>query len=183
MKNGPIGLVGRLNAGSVDVDFDLGQDRGHFRRRGRSTQAIADGLLQHEPDRALGLRDADVERLRRDLRRRLLGLHEDVPDLRTVAVDDDQLVAVADDLRQPARGLLRARDLLFLRAAILGTKQRIAAEGDDRQLHQRSSRSSGMVMQRGPPRARDSSLPAICSAYFLSVHVSSSVRPRSRSSS
>ncbi len=38
-------------------------------------------------------------------------------------------------------------------------------------------------MQLGPLRARDNSWPAIRTAYFVSVHVSSSVRPRRKSSS
>src|ERR1700741_2130358 len=147
-------------------------------------QPIANGLLQHEPDRAFRLRAANVQRLWRDLRRGLLGLHEDVPHLRAVAVDDDHPVTVANDVHQPPRGLFRTGNLLFLCAVILGAKERIAAEGHyGEPVHFRSSRSNGMVMQRGPPRARDNSLPAICNAYFLFVQVSSSVRPRSTSSS
>jgi hypothetical protein len=73
------------------------------------------------------------------------------------------LVAVAHDLREPARGLLGARDLLFLRAAVFGRSSALppnATTASFRSAIRAPQRSSGMVMQRGPPRARDNSLPA-----------------------
>src|SRR5437867_4355150 len=49
-------------------------------------------------------------------------------------MNDDELVFGAHDLGEPARSLPRSRDLLFLRPAIFGSQQRVAAEGDDREL-------------------------------------------------
>src|SRR5207237_6729649 len=115
-------------------------------------------------------------RLRWDLRRRFLGLDQDVADLRAVAVHDDQLVAGADDLSEPARGLLGPRDLLLLRAVVLGPQKGISAEGHDGELavsgHSSSSaqlrhpeRSEGSQTShseilRCPPRLRGSAAPA-----------------------
>ncbi len=47
----------------------------------------------------------------------------------------------------------------------------------------RRSRTSGIVMQRGPPRARASSVVESWTAYFLPPRASTSLRPRRRSSS
>jgi hypothetical protein len=71
-------------------------------------------------------------------------------------VDNDQFVVVANDFRQPSRGLLRACDLLFLRAMILGTKKRIAAESDYSETHRLKfhsgdTRAQGLANQRCRP--------------------------------
>jgi uncharacterized low-complexity protein len=49
-----------------------------------------------------------------------------------------------------------------VRSAIFRLQKRVAAEGDHGEARcgsHRSSRSRGMVMHRGPPRARESSCP------------------------
>ena len=125
-------------------------------------QSIADRLLQHEPHRAFRLRHGNVERLRRNFRRCFFRLNQDVADLGPVAVHNEQSISLRDDFGQPARGLFGSRDLFLMGSAIFLSKKRVAAEGDHREARcgsHRSSRSSGMVMQRGPPRARDNSCP------------------------
>src|SRR5207249_4170858 len=119
-----------------------------------AVQPVADGLLQQKPHRALGLRTANIKSLWRDLRRCFFVLHEDVVDLRSVAVLDDQLVAVTHDLGEPSSGLLPARDLLLLCAAILGTEQRVAAERHDGEFGRRGH-------ARGPREREASSCSAV----------------------
>ena len=87
--------------------------------------------MQQKSNRSFRLRDGDVERLRRNFRRRLFRLDEDVADLRAVSVHDDHVKTAHDQLRQPARRLFGARNLLLVRSSILGPQQRVAAEGDD----------------------------------------------------
>src|SRR5206468_40842 len=75
-----------------------------------------------------------VERLRRNSCGGFLGLNQDIADLRAVAVDDDQVISAHGELRQPTGGLFCTRDLLLVRAAILGSQEGIPAEGHHRQL-------------------------------------------------
>src|SRR5215208_6714966 len=77
----------------VRVDLHFGEHCGDIADEADALQSVADRLLQHETDRAFRLCDGYVQRLRRNLRRRLFGLYEDVADLRPVAVHDDELVA------------------------------------------------------------------------------------------
>ncbi len=85
-------------------------------------------------------------------------------------MNDQQVVAQLGDLREPARGLVCPPPLLLQVSHVTRLPQGVSPEGDQgqrtdersltrpRRDHSRS-RSRGMVMQCGPPRARDSSSP------------------------
>ncbi len=76
----------------IGVDLDHGQDA---RERTVERQKVAQLLLDHVADHPFGLSTEDVERIGLDLLVRR-GLEGEQPDLRTVAVRDDQLVPVGD---------------------------------------------------------------------------------------
>ena len=127
----PDGLRGLQERRVRGVDFDLRHDRHDLLAEPGARQLVVERELEQEPHRPFRLRHAEVERLRRDLLGGLLGLDEDVADLRAVAVDDDELVALADDRDELPDGLARPLELLGRRARVLRPQQRVAAEGDD----------------------------------------------------
>ena len=91
-------LVGSWKAGIVRVDLDHGEEGGDRLLEG---QDVAELLLDHVADRALGLGAEHVER------RVLAGvgdlLQRKQPDLRAVAVGDDDLVLGAKRRQRLAR--------------------------------------------------------------------------------
>ena len=93
-------------------------------------QLVGDGPLEHEAHAALGHRVADVERVGRDLGHGLLHLDEEVAHLGAVAVDDDELVALADDVDHEPGRLLGVLDLFGLDAPLVLGQHGVAAEGD-----------------------------------------------------
>ena len=93
-------------------------------------ELVDQGPLEHVAHAALGHGVADVEGIGRDLVGRRFLLDEQVADLGAVAVDDDQLVALADDGDHEPGGLFGVLDLLFLSAALLFGEKGVPAEGD-----------------------------------------------------
>ena len=125
-----------LKAGSSRIDLDHGQDRGERHLEG---QQVAELLLDHVADHALGLGAQHVERIG------LVGLvggalQRQQPDLRAVAVGDHELVLPGDRRERLGRDAdIRALDLGGHRLAAL--QQGVAAERDDD--------AHGSVPQRG----------------------------------
>ena len=124
--DGPDGLAGVLERRVVDVHLDHRQERRQGLLEGHE---VAQLLLHEVADHALRLGTQDVQRVRRDLR---VGgaLEGQQPDLRPVAVGDDQLVLDGEGCQ------LRAGDphvlaLVLAAHGLAAAKQRIAAEGDD----------------------------------------------------
>ena len=133
--------LGRLGEGRVVlVDDDLGDERGDLLVDGAPPQLVDERPLQHEAHAALGHGVADVERIGRDLVGRLLHLDEEVPDLGPVAVDDDELVALADDVDHELGRPLGVPHLLRLQTFLVFGQHGVAAEGDEGDL--RSHRAS-----------------------------------------
>ena len=137
-------LVGSANAGSSGSTSTIVRIA---RERLLERQEVAQLLLDHVADHALGLGAEDVERIGLDLLVRG-ALEGEQADLRAVAVRDDQLVLVGD------RGQLLGRDA-HVRALLLGghrlaaLEQRVAAQRDD-DAHRRG-RLSRRWWRRGPP--------------------------------
>ena len=115
------------------VDLDLGHDRDDLLAKAGARQLVVEGELEQETHRAFRLGDAEVQRLRRDPVGGLFGLHQDVADLRPVAVDDDELVPLADDRQKHAHGLAGPIELRRRRAVVLRPQERVAAERHDRE--------------------------------------------------
>ena len=93
-------------------------------------ELVVERLLYHVADFRLGLSVAGIER---DLRQPIPGKvrpDEDEPDLRTVAVGDNDLVAGLNDVRDVPAGLGGGGQLVGKRALVLGTYERIAANGE-----------------------------------------------------
>ena len=130
-KNGPTGLDGFRNAGSAASTSTCVMIVTTCLRNPARGSSLSNASSSRNPIEPFRLRHAEVERLRRDLVRGLLGLDQDVPDLRPVAVDDDQLVSLADDRDELSDGFACALELLGRRARVLRAQQRVASEGDD----------------------------------------------------
>ena len=107
--------------------------RQHGRERLLEGQQVAQLLFDDVADHALGLRAQHVERIRVDgvVGR---GLQRQQPDLRPVAVRDDELVA-GGDRRDPFGRRPDVGPLVLRRHRFAAPQQRIAAEGDDDLRH------------------------------------------------
>ena len=127
-EEGADGLGGVLERGILGVDLDLGDDGGDVPALVLLVHGSADGLLQVVADVALGHGAALGEVHARDLGVGLVGEGEgllDHADLRAVAVGDDDLVTLLDDLEQRGSSGADALDLL-----LGGVAEGVAAEGD-----------------------------------------------------
>ena len=129
-----MGLVGCEKGLVLAVDHHLGQHRGHLLVDGALAQLVEDGPLQHVAHAALGHGVADVEGKSGDGGGRRLHLQQDVAHLRAVAVDDDQLVALADDLHHQLRRFLGVAVLFLGRALFAGLQHGIAPKSDQSQF-------------------------------------------------
>ena len=110
---------GAGEAGVLGVDEGARDDRGDGWPHGAAGQGGLEGVEQDEADGALGLGAAPVERHGwHDVGSELV-LDEEVADLGSVAVGDDDLVAGADEVREVAA---RRRD-----GGMLGLGCRVAA--------------------------------------------------------
>ena len=126
------------------------------RSQPRAGERRLERVEDEEADRGLRLRAAPVERHGRDDVGGELVLHQQVADLRPVAVGQDDLDAVRDEAgdRLHRRG---DRPLLRLdRRRAVGAGHGVAAEGDERAHLPPSSGESGSVGARGRPAARAS---------------------------
>jgi hypothetical protein len=149
--------LGRLVEGRVVlVDDDLGDERGDLLVDGPPPQLVDDRPLQHEAHAALGHGVADVERIGRDLVGRLLHLDEEVPDLRPVAVDDDELVAFADEMDHELGRPLGVPHLLGLQTPLVFGQHGVAAESDEGDLRSHRSPWPGLFTSRGGCRCEAS---------------------------
>jgi hypothetical protein len=126
------GLGRRREARVVRGDQRPGDDRRHPPVAASSSERGLERVEEEEADRGLRLRAAPVERDRRDDVRRQLVLHEQVADLRAVAVGEDDLDPVGDQVGDGVHGG-RDRALLGLdRRRSVGPGHGVAAEGDER---------------------------------------------------
>ena len=127
---GADGLGGVLERGVCGVDLDLGEDGGHAARDAAALHLLAQGVLQVVADVALAHGATDGQRARDVLLRVGAGeLGHGVGNhahLRAVAVDDDDLVALLDEVNDGAGGVL---DRLHLLRKVLA--KGVSAEGDD----------------------------------------------------
>ena len=91
------------------------------------TQRIFQLLLDHVADHAAGLGPQHIQRIGLV---RLVGraLQRQQPDLRAVAVGDDQPVPGLNDARQRARGLAHVGPLVFGRQRLAPPQQGVAAK-------------------------------------------------------
>ena len=143
-RNGPIGLVGRENAGSAGstvtwVTSAAGRTRGHPETRRSASEIEA----AHLP---LGHRSEVEERLLGDEARALLVGDGEAADLGAVAVDDDHAPAGPEQRHhRPGHGQ-RVRLLLRVGARLPGTGEGVAAQRDHRDpAHLPPSRPSSMA--------------------------------------
>jgi hypothetical protein len=107
-------------------------------------QGVVEGVHQHEAQRGLRLRTAPVERDRRDDGRRDLVLHQQVPDLRTVAVGDHDVDVADDQVGDTCHRLMGRRDLGARAGPAVGARHRVAAEREQHP-HGRSQSTSALV--------------------------------------
>ena len=129
-------LVGLLNAGSSRIDLDHRQQR---REGALERQQVAELLLDHVADHAFGLRAEHVERIGLDLLVRG-ALQREQPDLRAVAVADDELM-LGGHRRERVGGDPHVGALVFGGHRFAAPQERVAAQrGDD---------EHGSVSQRG----------------------------------
>ena len=126
------GLRGLEERRVVPVDDDLGDERGHVLVDGETAELVDDGPLEEIPHAPLGHGVADVEAVGRNPGHGLLLLEEEVPHLGAVAVDDDELVALADDVDHEFGRLAGVPLLLLLETPFGVREQGVAAEGDER---------------------------------------------------
>ena len=126
----PIGLVGRGEAGVVPGDEGA---RDHGRRTARDAargQGGVEGVHQHEAEGRLGLGAAPVQRHGRHHGRGELVLDQQVADLGAVAVGDDHVVAVGDQLGDRGGRDRGGGDLVLTAGPALGVGHGVAAERD-----------------------------------------------------
>ena len=197
--------LGRVpERGIRGVHLDPREDRDHLLAEPGAEELVVEGELEQESRSS----PASAPRRRRgtagELVGGLFGLDQDVADLRTVAVDDDELVSLPR-IGRSWRTASRARSSCCAvvpessgRSSALPPNATTASgrtkEKKGVRIHLgrrdrrrtgrplsslppsqvashalRSSRTSGIVMQRGPPRARESSWAASRIAYFLAA--------------
>jgi hypothetical protein len=108
----------------VEVHLDHGEQRRERMLRG---QQVAELLLDEVADQPLGLRAEHVEGVRVDPRRVGGRLHREHPDLRTVAVGDDELVLERDGGERLA-GVADVAALDLDGHRLPAPKQRVASE-------------------------------------------------------
>ena len=106
---------------------------------GTGGEIVAQGLREQVADQGLALRAAHVERHRGDDVARLFVLQQDVADLRTVPVRQDDIVAFFQEVDEARAGLLDST-ALGRRVTATGRQKRIAANGHDELRHATPSR-------------------------------------------
>lgn len=94
-------------------------------------QRVLERLCEDVGGRALGLRDQYVQRLRRDACARDRAGKQELADLRSVAMNDDQLVVEFEQREHRLRGCCGDRFLRFRSACALGRVDCIAPDGDN----------------------------------------------------
>src|SRR5262249_23949366 len=85
------------------IDDDLREERHDLAVEPGARQLVPERALEKIPDPPLRLGDADVDRRGRHLRDRLLYLDEEMADLGTVPVDEDEIPSPPDDADEEAR--------------------------------------------------------------------------------
>ena len=116
------------------IDDDLRHDARDGPRGAPCCELVVEGLLEEVPDLGLGFRDAHVQGHRGHAMAGLLVLDQDVPDLGAVPVRYDEREPRLDEVREAGRGL---RDVGLHRgqARVLRRGDRVAADGDDSEVH------------------------------------------------
>ena len=114
VKNGPIGLVGLLKAGSLGSTSTCVSRQATWRSLSRLAQRVLQRLHQQIGDAALAVRDADVERHRRNAVARQHLPHQDLADHRPVAVRDDEFVVELAPAAAAPAAVRCGDDLLLL---------------------------------------------------------------------
>ena len=100
--NPPMGLLGMLESRVVGRHLGLADDRRRLTVHAEAAELVVEVLLQGVADRALGVGAADVERDLVQLVGRELGAPQDEADLRSVAMADGDVPAVAGSCRRCA---------------------------------------------------------------------------------
>ena len=124
------GLVERSVLGGHE---HLGQDGRDAAGHALVCEGVADRLLEQITDASLGGCHVEVERVRRDLRRRLLAAHQLASDLGPIAMHHQHPVALADDRHERLGDPVSTPHLLAWRALLVPGHQRVAAHGHDGQ--------------------------------------------------
>ncbi len=125
-------LVESFERGVLSVDDDLRHDGDDVLRNVTSTELVQQALLQDVAQAALGHRDQHVQRHRGDIVPRLLVLQQQVADLRSVAVRDDEVVASLDQAQQQPGDVIGVALVVLDRARLALLHERVAAHGDER---------------------------------------------------
>jgi hypothetical protein len=128
-------LAGRLEGGIARIDRDLRQQAGDVAPR----QFVPQRGFDHIADHALGLGAQHVQRI--------AGPQGQQPDLRAIAVGDDQRM-LARNFRQSPCGGADVRDLPCGLRRLVAAQQRVPAKGCD---HQHHSPRSFRKASRQPP--------------------------------
>ncbi len=108
-------------------------------------QRVVQRVHQHEADRRLGLRPAPVQRHRRDDGGGELVLHQQVADLRTVAVRDDHVDAAGDEVATPRIATWRGRDLRLRPGTAVRAGHRVAPQGQQHPHRDQSQSTSALL--------------------------------------
>ena len=117
--------------GVVGVDLDLGHDGHHPLRNAHPAQIVLEVLLQGVADGTLGVGAAGVEGDLVQLVGGKVGAPQDEADLGAVAVDDDQVPSLGDEIGDVVGGLGRRLVLVLDRLVGRVLDQRVAPDGDD----------------------------------------------------
>src|SRR2546421_9034612 len=125
--------------GIIRADEDLGDHAGDTALDPPDGKFVPQGLREQVADLGLALRPAHVERHRGDDVARLFVLQQDVADLRTVTVRQDDVVAFLQEVGE-ARARLLDSTALGRRVTATGRQNRIAANGHDELRHATPSR-------------------------------------------
>src|SRR6185295_6286125 len=124
--------LGRLlKRGVVAVDERLRHERDDRDADAAALQRVAERVLEHEADRALGVADRVLHRHRRHLAVGDLGAAQDEADLRAVAVRQHDVPAGGDHRRDVRRRLADRVVLVVERGVRVVEDERVAADGDD----------------------------------------------------
>ena len=118
-------------------------------------QGVLEGLREDVGGRALGLRDQDIERLRRDAVVRDRAREQELADLRAVAVDDHELIVELEQGQHRLRRCGGDRLLLLGRALAAVRIYGIAPDGDDQSPGKCEWRVNGCRSPGEPRNAGD----------------------------
>ena len=114
----------------VGIDQHLGDDAHDTAREAARPELVPERLLDHVADLTLRLGPAHVERHGGDEPGGGLVLDEEVADLRSVAVGEDRLIALGDQLGDLAARAPDVVELSGVAVELLRPQDRVAAQGD-----------------------------------------------------